>query len=316
MTSPALSIRNSGFYGRGYQLPTRPNPDDLDAKGNPRATKYPGITTVIGALDKGGVSQWVADLTASYAVANAADLAERDEDWGFKRLRFFHSRKPDYDNPETNLNNFHAGVLDDLANQGTIIHQAVEAFIKDDPFGFPEWTRPEQAEAFEEFLTWADENVEEFVASETTVFNPEAGYAGTGDVWARLKNKPGLWYLDVKSARKVHDSHLMQGAAIQRAEVQIVEDEAGVEFKGRKWAEKPADKVERVGVLQVRQRSVDDYGQEVPAFCKLTEFSQDELDAAYEQFLGALRVRKGQAKLRDIRNAVAKKEKEDAVEYF
>lgn len=309
-------MRSSGYFGRGYALPTRPNPEDLDAKGNPKPTKYPGITTITSALDKGGVVQWAVDLTAAYAVANAQELSERDEDWGFKRLRFYHSRKPDYDAPETNLNNFHAGVLDDLANQGTIIHQAIEAFIKDDPFGFPEWTRFEQEEAFDCFLTWAEENVEEFVASESTVFNPDAGYAGTGDIWAKLKGKPGLWYIDAKSARNIHSSHIMQGAAIQKAEVQIVEDENGVEHKGRKWAEKPALKVDRVGVLQVRQRSVDDYGEEIPAFCKLTEFTQGELDAAYEQFLGALQSRKGQAKLRDVQNAIAKRKKEEAVEYF
>lgn len=315
MTDPILSIRNSGFFGRGYALPTRPNPDDLDAKGNPKPTRYPGITTVTSALDKGGVSQWVADLTASYAVANAQELAERDEEWGFKRLRFYHSRKPDYDNPETNIHNFHAGVLDDLANQGTIIHAAVEAFIKDDPFGSPEWTRPEQAEAFECFLEWVDEFVEEFILSEATVFNSEAGYAGTGDIWARMRDGRFL-YVDVKSARNIHDSHVMQGAAIIRADKLIVEDENGVEHKGRKWAEVDAPKCDGAAVLQVRQRSTDDYGNEIPAFCKLTVIPDDEIGPAYQQFLGALQVRKAQAKLRDVRNAAKKAEKEKDVEYF
>lgn len=309
MTEPLLSVKASGYFGRGYALPTRP-----DADGKP--TKYPGITTVISALEKPGVVQWAVDQTAAYAVAIAQDLADREEDWGFRRLRFFHSRKPDYDNPETNLNNYHTGVLDDLANQGTIIHQAIEAFIKDDPFGFPEWTRWEQEEAFDEFLTWQDENVEEFVSSESTVFNPEAGYAGTGDIWARLKGQKGLWYIDAKSSRKVHDSHIMQGAAILKADTQVVESPGGVEHKGRYWIEKPALKVDRVGVLQVRQRSVDDYGQEIPAFCKLTEVPEAEVDPAYEQFLGALTARKGQAKLRDVRNAAKRAEKEKVIEYF
>lgn len=309
MTDPILSVRNSGYFGRGYALPTR-----LDEDGKP--AKYPGITTVTSALEKKGTVQWAADLTAAYAVANLQELQERDEDWGFRRLRFYHSRKPDYDNPDTNLNNFHAGVLDDLANQGTIIHQAIESFIKDDPFGFPEWTRWEQEEAFDEFLSWADKNVEEFVASETTVFNPDAGYAGTGDIWARLKGEKGLWYIDAKSSRNIHDSHIMQGAAIKNASVQIVESEGGVEHKGRKWAEVEAEAIDRVGVLQVRQRSVDDYGTEIPAFCKLTEIPSEEIEPAYQQFLGALQARKAQAKLRDVRNAAAKKEKEKSIDYF
>lgn len=308
MTEPILSIRASGYGGRGYALPTRPDPE-----GKP--TKYPGITTVISALDKGGVVQWAVDHTAAFAVANAAVLAERDEDWGFRYLRFYHSRKPDYDNPETNLHNYHSGVLDDLSNQGTIIHQAIEAFIKDDLFGYPEWTRPEQEEAFEQFLDWTSENVEEFLAAEATVFNPEAGYAGTGDFWARMRDG-SLMYIDVKSARNIHDSHIMQGAAILKAPIRIEESEDGVEFKGRKWAEVPALRVEKAGILQVRQRSVDGYGNEIPAFCKLHTIPDAEIDPAYEQFLGALQARKGQAKLREVRNAAKKREKERASEYF
>lgn len=314
MTEPLLSVKASGFFGRGYALPTRPNLDDLDAKGNPKPTKYPGITTVTSALDKGGVVQWAVNLTAAYAVANAAKLAERDEDYGFKYLRFFHTRKPDYDNPDVDPHNYHTGVLDDLANQGNIIHQAVEAYIKDDPFGFPEWTRPEQEEAFECFLEWADEFVEEFVFAEATVFNSEAGYAGTGDIWARMKDGQFL-YIDVKSARKVHDSHVMQGAAIIRADKRIIESEDGVEHKGRKWAEVDAPKCDGAAVLQVRQRSIDEYGNDIPAFCLLTVIPDEEIEPAYQQFLGALQVRKAQAKLRDVRNA-AKREKENDDDCF
>ena len=317
MTDPILSVRASGFFGRGYVLPTRPNPDDLDSKGKPKPTKVPGITTVTGALDKPGVVQWAVDLTAAYAVANAQDLLARDEDWGFRKLRFYHSRKPDYDNPETNVNNFHVGVLDDLANQGTVIHAAIEAYIKDDYFGAPDWTRPEQEEAFGLFVEWAAENVLEWIASESTVIHPESGYAGTGDIWVRLKDSPeDVWYIDVKSSRNIHDTHVMQGAAIKNAPLQMVEAEGGVPYKGREWVEVPAVTVTRVGVLQVRQVSVDEYGNNIPAFVKLHEIPEVELEPAYEQFLGALQVRKAQAKLRDVRKVAEKIKKEEDVEYF
>ena len=315
MTEPLLSVKASGFFGRGYALPTRPNLDDLDAKGNPKPTKYPGITTVTSALDKGGIVQWSVNLTAAYAVANAAKLAERDEEYGFKYLRFYHSRKPDYDNPEVDIHNYHTGVLDDLANQGNIIHQAVEAFIKEDHFGFPEWTRWEQEEAFGCFLEWAEEFVDEFVFAEATVFNSEAGYAGTGDVWAKMKDGKFL-YIDVKSARLVHDSHVMQGAAIIRADKRIIEHPDGVAHKGRFWMEVDAPKCDGAAILQVRQRSIDEYGNDIPAFCKLTVIPDEEVEPAYQQFLGALQVRKAQAKLRTVRNEAKNREKEKAVEYF
>lgn len=296
MTDPILSVRASGFGGRGYALPTRPDDD-----GKP--TKYPGITTVISALEKGGVVQWAVDHTAAYAVANAQALSERDEDWGFKYLRFYHSRKPDYDNPETNLHNYHAGVLDDLANQGNIIHEAVEAYVKDE-FG-PVFTRPEQEEAFLTFVEWAETSGVEFLASEATVFNPDAGYAGTGDLWVKFPSGK-VYYIDVKSARKIHDSHIMQGAAIAKAKVRIEESPDGVEFKGKKWSEKPAIPVDGIGILQVRQPSIDEYGDLIPAFTKLHLIPNEEIDPAYEIFLGALQARHGQRKLKDARRALEK----------
>lgn len=298
MTDPLLSVRASGYGGRGYAIPTR-----LDENGKP--IRVPGITTVTGALEKGGVVQWAVDQTAAYAVANASSLAERDEDWGFKRLRYYHSRKPDYDNPETNLNNYHVGVLDDLANQGNIIHEAVEAYVKGD-FG-PAFTRYEQEEAFLTFVEWAEDNEIEFLASEATVFDPDIGYAGTGDLWVKFPNED-VYYLDVKSARKVHDSHVMQGAAIVKAPLRIEASDKGVEHKGQKWVETPAIKTQGAGVLQVRQRSIDEYGNEIPAFTKLHLIPNAELEPAYEMFKGALQVRHGQRKLKDIRKEREKNE--------
>ena len=311
MAAPKLRVRASGMGGSGYSLPTR----KLE---NGKNLIVPGVTTALGALDKSGVLDWHIANTVAFAVAKASEIAERDPDWGFKYLRYYTRRKLDYDDPGLDLHGYSTGVLNDLANQGTLIHEGVEAFIKQDHFGFPEWTRPEQAEAFETFLDWQETNDVEFLASEATVFNPEAGYAGTGDVWMRYQDR--LLLTDVKSARQVHDSHICQGAALMKAPVRMVEDPSGVEYvdsqkKVTYWKEEEAMEADGIAVLQVRQRSIDEYGNEIPAFCKLTVVPDEEIEPAYQQFLGALQVRKAQAKLRTVRNEAKNREKEKAVEY-
>lgn len=302
MADPLLRVRASGLGGSGYAIPTR-RPDGStrpgDDKGKPLVV--PGVTTVLGALEKGGVVQWAVDNTAAYAVANAQALADRDEDWGFKYLRYYHTRKPDFDDPAVDLHNYSAGVLSDLAEQGTLIHENIEAFINDD-FG-PPFTRVEQEEAFEAFLEWVDANDVEFLDCETTVMNPDHGYAGTLDLKMRYRGK--LILGDTKTSRKVHDSHLSQVSALFHAPIEMVQDDSGVEYKSKgvstRWVEREAPKYDGIAILQVRPRTIDDYGNEIPAFCKLHEIDNDELGPGMEEFLGALQVRRAQKARKDMR---------------
>ena len=106
-----------------------------------------------------------------------------------------------------------------------------------------------------------------------------------------------------------------------KAPVRMVEDPSGVEYvdsqkKVTYWKEEEAMGADGIAVLQVRQRSIDEYGNEIPAFCKLTVIPDEEIQPAYDQFLGALQVRKAQAKLRTVRNEAKNREKEKAIDYF
>lgn len=280
----------------------------------------PGVTTVLGALEKPGVLHWSIQQTAAYAVAIAPQLAERDEDWGFRQLQYYHTRKPDWDDPVSNLNDYHRGVLNDLAEIGTNIHDLIESYAKDDPFG-PDPSRPENEEAFGVFLGWVEDNDVEFLETEQTVFNPDAGYAGTFDGIIRYRGRKLL--VDWKTSRKVHDTHISQAAALANAPVLMREvtskEGTGYEVKNRPttyWTEDKVPEFEGVAVVQVRPRSIDGYGNDIPPFVELHEVPETVLPPAYEIFLGALQARKGQAKLRDVQNAIAKRKKEDAVEYF
>lgn len=312
MTSPKLRVRASGLGGSGYSVPTR----KLESGKN---LVVPGVTTVLGVLDKPGVLFWSIQQTAAYAVAIAPQLAERDSDWGFRQLQFYHNRKPDWDDPLTNLQDYHRGVLNDLAETGTNIHELIDAYAQDDLFG-PEPSRPENEEAFGVFLEWVEANDVKFLETEQTVFNPDEGFAGTFDGIISYRGRKLL--VDWKTSRKIHDSHISQAAALANAPVLMREVQEGLgdvydtKASGPTyWVEEPMPAFDGVAVVQVRPRSIDEYGNDILPFVELHEVKPGELDPSYEAFLGALQVRKAQAKLRDARNA-AKREKENDVDYF
>lgn len=325
MADPILRIRASGYGGSGYAIPTRTDTAEPRTDKKQKMLKVPGVTTVLGALDKPGIVQWAVDNTAAYAVANADTLADRDEDWGFKYLRFYHHRKPDYDDPEVNIHNYHEGVLNDLANTGTIIHEAIESYVNDDVFGAPTFTKQGQVDAFERFLDWVDENDVVFEQCETTVLNPELGYAGTLDL---VIVKDGKRYLvDTKSSRYplskktgrvlIHTSHISQVASLAQAKVAIrptaeVDGREHTIHKDLYWEEFDMPEYDGYAVLQVRPTSVDDYGNEIPAFCEFHEIDKRLMEPAFQQFKGALLARQGEYALKQV-NKVLEKEYEEVL---
>ena len=208
MTSwePKLRVPASGFSGSGYRIPTR-----LGADGKPLLV--PGVTTVLGALDKPGVLQWSIDNVAAYAVANVDALLNRDEIQGFGFLRFYHKRmkEQDFDNPEIDIRNYSNGVLNDLAELGTLTHEWVADFAND--FPEPEVTRPEQADMIAEFVDWWNANEVEVIGSEITVVGD--GFAGTLDHLWIVNGVPTL--VDVKTSRATRQEHFAQLSALGAA---------------------------------------------------------------------------------------------------
>lgn len=322
MADPILRVRASGYGGSGYLIPTRteaglPRTDKED-----KPFKVPGVTTVLGALEKPGVVQWSVNQTAAYAVANAQQLLERDEEWGYRNLQFYHQRKPDYDNPETDIHNYYSGVLDDLANTGTIIHEAIEAYVNDDVFGAPTFTRQGQVEAFEQFLGWVEATGVEFELCETTVVNVDEKYAGTLDLVVKLSGKRYL--VDTKTSKYphckktgrvlIHDTHISQVAALAKAKIGMTqlskEDSDSPVYKDRHWGEFEMPKYDGYAVLQVRPPWIDDYGNEVPAFSEFHEIDKRLMEPAYNQFLGARLAREGQFGMKQVNKQIDTEYKE------
>lgn len=174
MTVPKLSVASSGMGGRGY---ARPGTKEI----------VPGVTTVLGALDKPGLINWNVTQTAAYAVTHLDDLANRTEEQGIGFLRY--KTRPSQkkitetlDQGDDAMLEYSGLVLNDLAELGTFIHSYIEADLND-------WFTPDpvnhiHVELIEAWHQWRSEHTIEPLFTEATVYG--TGYAGTADFFGKV----------------------------------------------------------------------------------------------------------------------------------
>lgn len=268
MTLPRRAVKSSGFGGRGY----RP-------LGHKDLPILPSVTTVLKAEAKPALVQWAADQTAAYAVANS-ELLFRMSDakaWGF--LRFFHKREPKdpLSQAFTDLSTYHTGVLADSGNLGDAVHEWVEAELSGYT-PFPDVSNRNDA-FWQCVAAWNNFKAQHdivFHRTECTVWNPEAGYAGTFDLLLEID---GVMYLiDIKTSRGLYSSTWMQLAALYNAPTLLDDTETpGVDKFLHDWQ----GPIQKLGVIHIRPD--DDNGKQ--AFCELVEVPGD-IDKHYESFLG------------------------------
>ncbi len=283
MSNPLYRVRASGRGGSGYARPPLPgeefkqvkNADGVlidavvDAAGN--AIVVPGVTTVLKVADGQGLIQWSVDQTAAYAVANVESLLNRtmEQGWGF--LRFFHSRKPDVTDP---LRNAHSGVLNDLAELGTNMHDWIEVDLTGNDFP-PQVDSIQMQQMIEVWGGFKFMHDIKPVYTEVTLYGE--GYAGTFDLLAWIDGE--LWLIDIKTSRRVGKSHKMQLAALRDAPLMLAKNVDGV------WEKVDFPQPTRYGFIQVRP---DDDDRE--AFVELHEVSETELDFYLRRFRACLEI--------------------------
>ena len=292
---PKLRVRASGLGGSGYRIPTRPGDDG-------KLVTVPGVTTVLGVLDKGGITQWSVDQTVAYMIANIDMFLNRTEEQGFKLGRFYHSRKVDFDDPEVDPNNYHTGVLNDLAELGTHAHD----YTAYDLLGMfpPDPLRVEHAEmatAWDEFR--AEHDIEPLAVERTVVGD---GFAGTLDGIWKIDGVPTL--VDVKTSRAVRGTHIAQLAALHHAEFMMEEcdplDKDAVAYDTKRWGttywrEVPIPHYEDFQIVQIRPSDIDKDGYETEPFVAMHRVTEAQIDAGWQMFQGALQARWGQKAMKE-----------------
>lgn len=292
MAAPVLRIRASGYGGSGYYNPIT-------------GEKVIGVTTALGALEKPGITSWAVDNTAAYAVANVDALLNRTEEQGFGFLRWYTKRfkSEDFDNPDIDIRDASNGVLDDLAELGTLTHEWIEAHLNGD--FEPEVTRIEHAEMIEVFLEWESEHEIEVHATELTLFGATRngfGYGGTADLFATIDGVPTL--CDFKTSRAVREAHIAQMAAYGAAEYAVEpcekDDDGAKAYKGAHYRVREVPAFSQYAVLQVRPSDIDNEGNPIDPFCELHIIPQEAIDAGYGVFEAATKARVHSKKLRDV----------------
>lgn len=257
---------NQEGHGRGYVIPTR---DNLPVY---------GVTTISGRYSdgsgEGGLAQYAADVTLRWANDNWNLLGSRSDEQNYKQGRF---RWKDYTNH--------------LAQVGTDGHEYVEA----DMTGM---ILPEMwGEALEVAQQWELLKQNHWIEPayvEHTLFHPDYGYAGTMDLGCYFDGPLSL--MDVKTSRALRENHRIQVAALAKAPILMVKGEDG------KWREEEAPKWEQYGFIHLRPDYYNPVtGKGEDAYWEVQWMDPDEIDDLFEIFLGLLRGREAEDRLKASR---------------
>src|SRR3990167_8366902 len=141
-------------------------------------TKVPGTTTIIGRFkESGGLIHW------------AWNLGKEGKDY----------RK----------------VRDDAANIGTLVHDRVEKFVKNEDFVYPDSVSEEDRQkvesGFDAYRSWQEQSKIEVIETEMQLVSEEFHFGGTPDAVGRIGDS--LVLLDWKSSNSVYGDYLVQLAA-------------------------------------------------------------------------------------------------------
>ena len=226
MTKPELALwGNNDGTGRSYRHPFRTTEDD-------KPLTSPSVTTILKLVDKGGLSQWAANLTLEWAVSNAALLLSRSDEDGFRAGRY---RWKD--------------VRDERAEVGTGIHETIEA-MHTGSWDYPVLDAEQQA-IMEQWRALNERYEFTPHRTEVTIWNLKEDYAGTADgVWDILDRESGEFYenalVDLKTSRSTWPEHWMQLAALSAADVLMRKELDGT------WVEDPAPDYSTLAIVHLR----------------------------------------------------------------
>jgi hypothetical protein len=169
----------------------------VDAEGR----RVPGVTTILGALPKDALINWAANTTADAAVNRWDELAAMPP---AKRLKTLQGAR--YEDRDL------------AAKRGTDVHRHAEALVKGETVQVPD-ELVGHVEAYARFL---DEFDVEPVEVEFSVASARYGYAGTGDLIAKLTHPAHgriVGLLDTKTSRSgIYGSTALQLAAYRFAD--------------------------------------------------------------------------------------------------
>lgn len=191
----------------------------------------PGVTSIIGILDKPALVQWAADESAAYADEHWARLSEMrsaDRIKEIARARFAANRKSIW--------------------RGHRIHRAAEQLAREGSTEVE--VAPEYLPGVEAYAKLLDDHGFRSVMVEAPVASTTYQYAGTLDTVVE-SDRWGRVLLDVKTGKGVYAEVALQLAAYRYADLCLVRDEDG------EWREQEMPQVDRCMVAHIRDTTVE-----------------------------------------------------------
>lgn len=193
----------------------------------------PGVTTVLGVLNKPAIAKWAASQVAEYVADNRDAVGHL---YSAGRTPMVAALK------ETPWQK-----RDDAADRGTKLHDYAEQLLRGEEVDVPETLAP----VVENALRFLDEWQIAPLLIEAAVASREHQYAGKLDLVAKYRNprsgQRGIGIFDWKSAKRIYAACAFQNAAY-----------AGAEFHGEHGDEQPMSALAITASFGVHIRE-DDY---------------------------------------------------------
>lgn len=198
----------------------------------------PGVTSIIGQLDKPALVNWAAKEVADFAVRDWARLSEIDAPARYEALKSAHRSK----NRKAQI-------------RGTRIHALGERLARGETVEAAAELRP-QVEGYARLLDmWEVETV----ATECPVASTAYRYGGTFDALFQVP-KLGRVLADIKTGKAVYDTTALQLAAYRHADLVLTPEVGPPGPRGGRpkttWVEEPMPDVDMCAVVHIRDDGI------------------------------------------------------------
>jgi len=239
--------------------------------------EYPGVTTVLGLLDKSApLMGWATGCMEKYII----DKIEKNQNcMPMDIIKIVNEARFNYKE-----------VSKEALDVGSTVHKMIEEYVKAKIQGVDfDWKgkyKPEVENGYLAFLEWEKKNVVKYLESEQTICSLNYGYAGTLDIIARLTDR-GIYCIDLKASKGFYDGYGKQviSYASARQEVQLKPFTMKILFKNEEETRdyvmtQPPVIIDGVGVLRLDKETgqpewkdyTKNYDRKLSAFLKLLEY--------------------------------------------
>jgi hypothetical protein len=180
------------IYNGKYLLQLMPNGHKYLVNG----IEKPGVTSILGILNKPGLPQWAANQTVDYILNHSEPLLE-GTDTGMVAVTFRDLKA---------ARKASTKARDASANVGKDVHSWIEEYIKaklNNKAGDKQPIKEEMKPSIESFKKWEKKYKPKYIFSERPIYSESGDYCGTCDVGLELKLNKKVYrvILDFKTGK-------------------------------------------------------------------------------------------------------------------